>query len=547
MKNYEKKTSANLTLSQSTNIHGNQRILLGQLGSNGDCLYATVLARQIKQDYPNCHLTWAVSSACRGMVEGNPFVDNIWEVPLASLANWNDMVKVWHQWEQEAKSAFERGDFDKIFLTQISPGNLQNFDGTIRPSIFRAYPHPISVPIQNILRLTEVEVERVQQFVEQHELTKRSHLILFECSSKSGQSFVTPQYANEVSQHLLSKLPDCAVILSSHIKIDNSPSRIIDGSVLSLRQTAELTKYCHLLIGCSSGVTQIALTDWAKPLPMIQLLKSSTSVYASIVHDFEHWGLPTEWILEMTDCHPYLVSDCAYLALTQSFSQTRLQFHQSIPIFFDFYLTQLDCQALQLRHYNKVARAILYAAERYGWHPQLKTFVQNKLIPQTGLYRKLAGEHDYINWLQDLITKDQIDSLNDTNYSSGQNYPVSNLIYSHTMTQSTDYFWQQRQLRYQIAQQWLKLTADQLEGAYASEFGKTYQSLLNSGIKDQPMTTEELAFANTLRGQIAKGFANPQAIQYLLAATLYWRADQLPIPYWEATLPAWWINDYLKF
>ncbi len=106
---------------------------------------------------------------------------------------------------------------------------------------------------------------------------------------------------------------------------------------------------------------------------------------------------------------------------------------------------------------------------------------------------------------------------------------------------------QQRQLRYQIAQQWLKLTADQLEGAYASEFGKTYQSLLNSGIKDQPMTTEELAFANTLRGQIAKGFANPQAIQYLLAATLYWRADQLPIPYWEATLPAWWINDYLKF
>ena len=28
------------------------RILLGQLGSNGDCLYATIVARQIKKDFP---------------------------------------------------------------------------------------------------------------------------------------------------------------------------------------------------------------------------------------------------------------------------------------------------------------------------------------------------------------------------------------------------------------------------------------------------------------------------------------------------------------
>lgn len=28
------------------------RILLGQLFKNGDCLYATVLARQIKKDFP---------------------------------------------------------------------------------------------------------------------------------------------------------------------------------------------------------------------------------------------------------------------------------------------------------------------------------------------------------------------------------------------------------------------------------------------------------------------------------------------------------------
>ena len=57
-----------------------KKIILVQLYSNGDCLYATAIARQIKQDFPGCHLTWAIASFCKSIIFNNPFVDEILEV-----------------------------------------------------------------------------------------------------------------------------------------------------------------------------------------------------------------------------------------------------------------------------------------------------------------------------------------------------------------------------------------------------------------------------------------------------------------------------------
>ena len=48
-----------------------------QLYSNGDCLYATTVARQIKNDYPDCHITWAIASFCKDIINLNPFVDDV--------------------------------------------------------------------------------------------------------------------------------------------------------------------------------------------------------------------------------------------------------------------------------------------------------------------------------------------------------------------------------------------------------------------------------------------------------------------------------------
>ncbi|MEG4005489.1 glycosyltransferase [Microcoleus sp. Pol11C1] len=378
-----------------------KRILLGQLGLNGDCLHATTLARQIKHDYPNCHLTWAISSMCRSVIEENPFVDEIWEFPAN---NWQQIVAAWYELEKQVQQRLNRGEFDEVFLTQVSPNNYQNYDGTTKASLFRGYPKPITVPIQNILRLRTDEIERVRNFAEQHNLLKRSHVILFEFTGSSSQSFVKPEYALSVAQSLLSRLPDCSIILSSNLKIPVADARIIDGSVLTLRENAELTKYCSLLIGCSSGVTQTVLTDWAKPLPMIQLLLASTSVYASIAHDLEYWQQSSEQVLEMTDCSVEHAVECAYTALVQGFPEARRRFHQQIPLNFNFYFNLVRQALLQNWQFLKAARSVLHTTKRYGWHPQLKTFVQNELIPKIDVNRTLQiTPENYSKFLQEFV------------------------------------------------------------------------------------------------------------------------------------------------
>jgi hypothetical protein len=311
-----------------------KRILLGHLNSNGDCLFATAIARQIKSDYPGCHLTWAIGSMCRSILEGNPHVDDIWEVPLVNVCHEYD---TWRQFEREALARFESGEFDEIFLTQIAPGNFHLWDGTIRSSIFRGYHKPITVPISPVLRLAATEVENVRRFAEIHHLSERAPVILFECSPKSGQSFITPELAIDVARIIVKRFPEASVVLSSNIPIQSGDDRIVDGSPLSLRENAELANYCSLLVGGSSGISWISTSDWAKPLPMIQLLNSDSAIFASFVHDYEYWGLSTEAVIEMTNCSAALVAQCVEVVLTEGFASARMQFHQDLKPRFDFY------------------------------------------------------------------------------------------------------------------------------------------------------------------------------------------------------------------
>ena len=309
-----------------------KKILLGQLHANGDCLYATAIARQIKTDYPGCHLTWAISSLCASILDGNPHVDEVWLVQINNVA---EIENAWTQFEKEALDRQKRGEFDEVFLTQIRPGNPQNFDGTVRSSIFRAYPRPITVPITPVLRLSSTEVENVRQFAQSNNLAKKSHVILFECAPKSGQSLVSPSFALNVAKQLVSKIPNLCVILSSNITIDSNDERIIDGSVLSFRENAELTKYCTLLVGCSSGISWLCTSDWAKPLPMIQIINPFVMSFASFINDHKYWNLPIDSIIEMENCSEEKLVECVAFAVCEGFNSARLKFNELI--LFNYY------------------------------------------------------------------------------------------------------------------------------------------------------------------------------------------------------------------
>jgi len=348
--------------SANKNYNRRKRFLIGQLGSYGDCLQATTIARQIKTDYPDCHLTWAIGSIYRSILDGNPYIDEIWEFPLSVR---NDLLDRWQQFENEAIERKKKGEFDEIFLTQVWPNNLKNFDGTLRSSIFRGYNRPINVPVSPVLRLAPSEVENVRIFAESHYLEEKKHVILFECSPKSGQSFMTLEFAYDVSEKLISANPDLRIILSSNEPVNSANEQIIDGSALSFRENAELTKYCTLLVGCSSGISWLCTSDWAKPLPMIQLLKKKTCMYASLVHDHKHFGIPYKFIIEMTECSENELSECITSIFTVGFDKARQDYNKKIRINFRNYAGIVFTELLQKGKYKDAIISMRYTARRW--------------------------------------------------------------------------------------------------------------------------------------------------------------------------------------
>ncbi len=352
-----------------------RRVLLGQLSAFGDCLYATTVARQIKHDFPDCHLVWAISSLCRPVIEHNPHIDAIWEVPMGGH---RDMYAAWQAFEQEVRQLQTHNLFDEVFLTQIYPNNFQNFDGTVRLSIFRGYPHPITVPIAPVMRLSPTQVERVREFACRHHLPATPQVVLFEAAARSGQSFVNPDYALEVARRVVAARDDVALVISSNQALPSSHPRIIDGSSLTFCENAELTKYCTLLVGCSSGITWLSTSDWSAPLPMVQILSPETSVYASVVHDFEYWGLPTERILEITHSQPQYGADCILAAL-DNFAAARHQYHEQLPVNFSWYMHMVRQNALARGQVGKALQSIYHVVSRYGCHTQIMGFWQAAL------------------------------------------------------------------------------------------------------------------------------------------------------------------------
>jgi hypothetical protein len=346
---------------------GRKRILIGQLGSFGDCLYATTVARQIKKDYPDCHLTWAIGSRYNSILKGNPHIDAIWEFPLAAE---DDMTLRWQQFEKEAIERRDKGDFDEVFFTQIFPNNFRNYDGTVRSSIFRGYNRPITVPVEPVIRLSDSEVQSVRLFADSNALNNKKQVILFECSHRSGQSFVTLEFAQEVSKMIIETHPDCSIILSSNEPFLSTDSRIIDGSVLSFRENAELSKYCTLLVGCSSGISWLCTSDWAKPLPMIQLLKKGTGVYASFVNDHEYQGISCDSIIEMTDCSTDKLYECIHTILTDNFTVARRKYHQRGRISFGQYGYVL-AMLFYTGKYEDLQISLKHTINRFGFRPQI--------------------------------------------------------------------------------------------------------------------------------------------------------------------------------
>jgi hypothetical protein len=355
------------------------RILLGHLGKSGDCLYATILARQLRADHPDAHITWAISSQCAGLIANNPHINAVWQIEMHGRRA--DHVGMWMMFEREALQRYRRREFDHVLLSQIWPNNLQNYDGTVRPSVLRAYGRPITVPIENVIDLTTAEIECVEQYATAYGLHGFGHRILFECSAMSDQSFVNPDFAQAIAQHLYEMLPDVTVIFNSHLPMQLQDHRSRYSGSLSLRELARLTKHCTLFVGCGSGGSVAASSTAAQPLPMIQLLSASSSMQASFRHDFEYFGIKDRSVLELTRKDPKYIANCIAHVCRAGIDAAIAQFGSPIPVGFGHYFPVIEGQLLASFRYIDAARSLSATAARYGWRPDLIAFGEQRIAP----------------------------------------------------------------------------------------------------------------------------------------------------------------------
>lgn len=358
------------------------KILIGQLAANGDCAYATVLARQLRHDHPQAHLTWAISSSCAGLLKNNPHVDEIWEIPARG---WNTQAAMWRLFEQEAFRRYQRREFDQVLLSQVWPGNLQNFDGTVRPCILRSLGRPITVPIETVLCLTEDEIERVEAFVHHNDIENFEHRILFECESRSGQSFITPDLAQDIAQTLYELLPNATVIFSTIKPMTLQDKRSRYAGQLSLREVAQLTHACSAFVGAGSGGTVIATSGAARPLPTVLLLKADTSVFGSFAHDLEHFGIDHPGIIETSDENVGRVAALIARVCKEGPGAVLGEPGIGIPVNFEHYRSVIELNLLSRQSYIDAARSLLATAGRYGWTEELIQFGRQRILPNLAI------------------------------------------------------------------------------------------------------------------------------------------------------------------
>lgn len=304
-----------------------QKILLVQLFSNGDCLYATTVARQIKNDYPACYLVWMIADYCSAIIDNNPYVDEKVVVKDINYANWKQHWKGFMAYMKDYQQANKIG---KTFFTQLIDDNYANYDYCIRSSIFRGYGRPITVPVQPVLNLSGDEIDRVKEFAESSRLSDFSSVILFEFSPRSGQSNFSKEQAIEVANALTKNRSVC-VILSSASLLDVHHSAIIDGSVLSLRETAYLTHFCTLMVGCSSGITWVSTSDAARQLPMVQILDPQAYWLNSVANDHKRFGLPDSHIIELSNPSTEKIRACIEAVLDKGVNNARSIYHENLP------------------------------------------------------------------------------------------------------------------------------------------------------------------------------------------------------------------------
>jgi hypothetical protein len=300
------------------------KVLLVQLAANGDCLFVTAIAKQIKEiDYPGCELTWLIGSRYAQVLNNNPYIDHVITISLTSI---EDIPNQRDKIDEHITTIGGYKIFDKIFITDYTVANNKNWFGTIRSSLFRSYPHQLKIIPQPLIYLTDIEKTNVAAFCKKNKITGNTFNILFECSPQSYQSSMTLLKAKQIAEELSAQNANIKFILTSNLSFVSANPNIIDGSAVSWRENAELANYCNLLVGCSSGISWLCTSNWTKPIKTIQVISphfADGRYSASMKIDFKFFGIDIKKLIELNDPSDSVLKYCIIASTTNNFEMAR--------------------------------------------------------------------------------------------------------------------------------------------------------------------------------------------------------------------------------
>ena len=304
------------------------RIALVQLAAYGDCLFATLVARQIKRDHPGCHLTWVIGDKFASILDGNPHVDAVHKIVLSS--RHEAFSSGWEKAKSWVTDQVRIGNLEEAYFTQILPDNLRYYDGLIRTTIYGAYGKPITGPHRPELFLTEAENRNVADFAVKHCLGAFKHVFLFECGPGSGQSPMTPARAEALAHAVEESHPEAVFLISSGETLVRPSPQVVDASCLTYRENACLARHCTGLVGCFSGITVLTTSTAGKALPMLQILTKSNGAFrwGSVAMDFRRSKLDESKVIEMAEPNDTRIIACIEKWLSESHSAARREFHE---------------------------------------------------------------------------------------------------------------------------------------------------------------------------------------------------------------------------
>lgn len=306
-----------------------KKFLIGQLARFGDCLYATTIAKQLKNDFPDCHITWAIADNFKSILENNPHVDSIW---IVETGEGDYYGKSWLRFEEEALKRKGDGEYDEIIFSQIAPRNMHNFTGTIRESILNNFDRQITVSKEPVVSLSEVDIQEVKKFVDDNNLQSYKHVVLFECAPSSGQSKMTIETAMSIAGKVIKEREDIVFVISSPYKLNSIEKQIVDASILPFKHNAELTKYCSLFVGCSSGLTWLSTSTWSKRLPMIQVLDARSPLFSGVAYDLKINNMDYNDIIEILRFSEVNIVETILLSISGKWKEAKLKFNEEYKV-----------------------------------------------------------------------------------------------------------------------------------------------------------------------------------------------------------------------